>query len=268
MDEQFKVGDWVEVVDNSGGPFHFKVGDVCQVESIEKYFNDPILRLVGHIGGMFSSRFKKASPPLPDVFQFLYRTSSVVYTATKTGNKYTVTWPECGHSNAVYSVAGSTDSVRAGLWKIIPPANGVDGQNNPLNFTKDMLKPMMRVTTMNGDEWIVVDNVQKSYDDAVVGVRSSSFTTFYDDTAGSEVYDRYIVKEVYGCPSYNQYLFDPSQKGPLIWKRAEQPKAAEPEPSPLQKRLDYLQVHIGAVKENVESLEKEMKELQEEAGNV
>ena len=96
------------------------------------------------------------------------------------------------------------------------------------------------------------------------------FNKFYDSPEGKDACrDGYVVDEVYGPPTHNYDLLNPTKKGPLIWKRVEQPKAAQAaEPSPLQKRLDYLQVHIDAVKENVESLEKEMKELQEEAGNV
>lgn len=276
MAEQFKVGDWVEVVDNSCAPWEYTVGEVVQVERVGE--DGPsgfgnFLSIVGKEGsGMYTKRFKKASPPLPDVFQFTWNHAPKAYTATKTKNGYDVTWADMGFPPARYSLQEIKGFIEQGIYKILPPANGVDGHGEPMHFTKDMLKPMMRVTTMNGDEWIAAESVQRSDEryevGDMIGVSNDGFNKFYDIPDGDDFCrDGYVINKVYG-PPHNYDLLNPSKKGPLIWKRAEQPKAVEPEPSPLQKRLDYLQVHIDAVKENVESLEKEMKELQEEAGNV
>lgn len=273
MTEQFKVGDWVEVVDNSGDAFHFSVGEVVQVKSVAEVDHwglGSYLEFYDKPGGMYSYRFKKVSPPLPDVFQYTYCNS--LYTATKTDTVYEITKPNTFYVDT-YKTKQLREYIDKGLFKILPPTNGVDGQNNPLNFTKDMLKPMMRFVTANGQEWIVTENVQNDSDckdkfsdckDKFIGV-GDGWTDFDLSTAEGNVY---AVVAVYAAPNLNRDLLSSGRKGPLIWKRVEQPKAAEPEPSPLQKRLDYLQVHIDAVKENVESLEKEMAELQEEVGNV
>jgi hypothetical protein len=194
---------------------------------------------------------------IPNKFEF-YNSKGDSCTAVKQD-------PDCYkvHNTAASATTLVTQSivkrcVKDGVWKI-KHYNGVDSEGKPLNFTVEDLKPFMRVTVRNGTEYIVVPC--KKY--GVHGVREGDLhNNLYFDPVELWHSAEYTVDAVYEAPNEAFYMLNPQVKGALIWKRQEHhPSEQLLINENIQKRLDFFSTHIEAVKENLESLQREYDEL-------
>jgi hypothetical protein len=145
----------------------------------------------------------------------------------------------------------------------IEEANGTDGNGKPLNFTKEMLKPLMRVKTKNGGMWVVVPNVQLSEDeesndsnDMHVLADLSEWLEF-----STEVNDEYQPIEVYEAPVINCHMLVPNRYGNLVWKAyatggeipnvennfVEENNSEEPVENNFEQRLKYIEEALAGL---------------------
>lgn len=65
--DKFKVGQWVRVVDASGAPKSYDVGEVCQVEHVGS-----LVRCVGKKSGMYKIRFEPWTPRVGERVRVIY----------------------------------------------------------------------------------------------------------------------------------------------------------------------------------------------------
>jgi hypothetical protein len=148
------------------------------------------------------------------------------------------------------------------IWRwygMVPyEANGVDAEGKPFHFTKDMLKPFMRVATESGCTYIVAPASNKYLSETAIGdfigVRAGCWLQLYFNNR-----DKYSIKEVYEAPELNQSLMDPNSKGKLIWRYVEPAKQIQK--SEMQKQLE-------AVGDQIKALQDEYAKLQVEAEKV
>lgn len=165
----------------------------------------------------------KSNKDFPKKFKFSTG-SSIVYTAIiGTEDIVLVEWYNRA-SNLTYYGNSFAETFTRYDWKIIDvltPAetNGVDGNDNPLNFTVDMLKPFMRCVMDNGDIYIVTPSVQNSYEVNMVDKDNNWIGRFEKPNPGCMG-----IVEVYDLPDYNYKMLIHKEKGPLLWKRGN-PKA-------------------------------------------
>lgn len=138
--------------------------------------------------------------------------------------------------------------------------NGVDKNGNPLHFTGDMLKPFMRVKLKNGTTYIAVPYER---DGGMALALSTGWTRFRTPDSEDVINANFVATEIYAHPDLAWTMFETEYTGELIWKYKEPEEVKEP--SEFDKRLAYLQTHIDAVKENLESLQGEYNKLKLEA---
>ncbi len=155
---------------------------------------------------------------LPKAFIFKYNgREERVYKASVKDRLY-VSWgePEGSLSGTSYDYTSALANFNSGNWIIQEPVacNGVDAKNNPLHFTKDMLKPSMRVTTKGHGDAIVMLNV---HGDLVLVLDRGTWNDIYGFNTG---FDNSIDK-VFSAPSGHYNLLKIESKGGLIWSGAD-----------------------------------------------
>lgn len=142
-------------------------------------------------------------------------------------------------------------------------SNGVDADGNPTkNFTKENLKPFMRVVLENGYEYIVVPN--KEY--GVVGSNPDTgwmHMALTDKEAEDAVISsEWLIKYVYDAPYYAADMLEVSCFGELLWQRneveVEVEVANQLAVNPFQDRIDYFEVSIQALRDELEALKEDM----------
>lgn len=165
-------------------------------------------------------------------------------------------------------------NLSSGDWKIIEQnkeeamANGVDKDGNPMNFTKDMLKPFMRVVTKSEGNWMVVPN---AYSEGELCVSRFNFKGGYggwnhfytpdSEEAKEDVrsYMPYAVVAIYAAPNNNNQVLNVEDLGELIWEYKSPEDLAANEA--LKVRKAYLQKQLEEVEENLASLKEELAAL-------
>jgi hypothetical protein len=104
--------------------------------------------------------------------------------------------------------------------QIVEEYNGVDGDNNPFNFTDDMFEVGQRVITHNGTSCIVMPNTQTVwYPDYKIGFAHSNGWVEGSLKHSSASSDEYDVVEIYKQPEYMIDALKTTCKGALIWRR-------------------------------------------------
>lgn len=246
--EEINVGDFVEVVNEGrnydyykdwatkyqlksflkGNPAH--VGTKCKVvvKAPHGIYRDTLLGIEDTSGKQFIigiegvKKIETYKSALPEKFKFktnLDAEYDAVLSECKA--KYMVTWTNSSF-HVPYPVVEVSKFIKRGDWTILEEANGVDGSGKPFNFTKELLKPFMRVKTQNGQMWIVAPNQHKlDFDCDFALCTNEEWTEFFTD-AGDASYagtnDGYEAVEVYDMPEYNIDMLVYGAVGPLLWK--------------------------------------------------
>lgn len=129
--------------------------------------------------------------------------------------------------------------------------NGVDGKDNPLNFTKEMVKPFMRLKMKNGNQYIAVPCNKRGIN--LVRENENHMPVDFERS------DAWKITHVFDAPFLSHQALVPSLAGELLWKRQENVQAD----NKFAERIAFFQTHIDAVKENLASLEAEFEKLKQ-----
>lgn len=144
--------------------------------------------------------------------------------------------------------------LNSGEW-VIPAdsvCNGVDANNNPLNFTYADLQPMYRFKTANNGRFICVPrNKYQSVPGTLIGVNSSGDWIEFRDQDHSEKEWRPVA--VYAAPNGSEEMFDPNKVGDLIWKVANQ--------APKKKISDEKNTALDVLANHIEEFRVQIDEL-------
>lgn len=140
-------------------------------------------------------------------------------------------------------------------------SNGTDADDKPKNFSKEDLKPFMRVVLENGYEYIVVPDGDDLVGATVNGWMNLIFTEAEADSR--DVGYDWLVSEVYASPSSSPIdMLDEACRGELLWKRRETKEeedvANQLAVNPFQERIDYFEVSIQALQDELEALKQDM----------
>lgn len=181
---------------------------------------------------------------LPEKFQFKHFKSDDLYTATKSGEEYLVTWKHGTEGSVRYVTSSAYDNVANKYW-IIQQTNGVDAEGNPLNFTVEDLKPFMRAQTRCGRLYVVCPGTGE---DAFHLVRETGHNRAYFDAAAVDGYTDSEITAVYAQPAYWDML-DPCTSGPLLWKATPKEENKEQDKNPFKERLEYFETSLKAISE-------------------
>jgi hypothetical protein len=154
---------------------------------------------------------------------------------------------------AVYSEKELKVNFTVGGWRVTNgTSNGVDNQGKALNFTGKDLQPFDRVVTDHGTYIVAFPNEK----DKPVLVGRTGWVD--GNELFSPEYDldcEFAPKAVYSRTLYRDDLFKHDELGELRWSREALKSGAFIE------RCAFFQQHIDAVRENLESLEREFEEF-------
>jgi len=240
--EEINVGDFVEVVNEGrnydyykdwatkyqlksflkGNPAH--IGTKCKVvvKAPHGTYSDTLLGIEDTSGKQFIigiEGVKKINKPFTLPEKFIMKSEDTSWLTTLVGDAYYCEATISKFHSGPYTEERLTKIIKECGYTIEPieEANGVDGEGKPFNFTKEMLRPFMRVKTKNGSMWAVIPNVQDNVDDTLVLSSGNGWECFGTDF--EEDYEKpYEAIEVYECPTSNYEMVDISKVGELIWK--------------------------------------------------
>lgn len=189
---------------------------------------------------------------LPDEFVIRCIATKEKYKFVKTSAGFDVIFENGRVSPNLYSNELAEKLVKNSMYEIVEKrlANGVDADGNPMHFTKDMLKPFMRVETANGDMWIPAPNVQCPTDGLVLAKPNGWLRL--SDIEGEETLDEFRAKAVYDAPKVNGHLLNLNFKGKLIWQ------AESPERVKLKEEIKSVEAEIELLKDKLHTLTTEL----------
>lgn len=156
-----------------------------------------------------------------DKFEFVE--GGMPYVVTKGTSVYTASYANGGACS--YPINDNPENWIHQMIKkhLKEPANGVNAEGQPLDFTNAMMKPFMRVIRREGTVGIAISSPQDGL--VIVGKfqNGCSWTSGQDYLNTLETYSD--IMAVYEAPSNPGHLINKELKGDLIWKRVE--KTAE-----------------------------------------
>lgn len=154
----------------------------------------------------------EAAMELPE--KFILKDEDDVWLTTLVDGEYYYEHTVSKYSYGPYSKDKIIAWVAGGNFTIEPieETNGTDAEGKPLHFTKDMLKPFMRVTAEIGGEIELTETFE------YIVVEHNGEKILARNGGWCKIdYPEVRILEVYHSPDHSEVL-NPSVKGSLIWK--------------------------------------------------
>lgn len=155
-----------------------------------------------------------------DKIKFQYQGTGIVYDSiVQADGCLHIAWNDRheGTGKSVYG-KGSWENIFGKEWVVLEENLAVE----QVVFTKEMVKPFMRIVTKGYGTWIAVPNVQEYTipDDGEIVMCGGGAGGWMD--IDFERNDDYQIVEVCTTPEHNVHMLNPDVCGDTIWKRKSQ----------------------------------------------